>query len=195
MNLPPGYSIHIRGEISEMQRAVQSLGGGFLLAAILVYLILVVQFRSFGVPLIMMMAVPLGLVGVILILVITHTYFSIQAAIGAIFMIGIAVANGVLLIEFIQHHLGEHGLRRAIIFGASARLRPILMTALASVLGLVPMALGVGHGSEANIPLGRAVIRRAKACVHAPDLIRLVPVLFSFMHPKKEQPAEDSHAN
>ena len=94
-----------------MQRAVQSLGGGFLLAAIMVYLILVVQFESFILPLIMMMAVPLGIVGVILMLAATRTYFSIQAAIGAIFMIGIAVANGVLLIEFIQHHLGDMGLK------------------------------------------------------------------------------------
>ena len=165
IHLDPGYTATIRGEISEMQRSAGSLGGGFLLAAALVYLILVMQFRSFALPAIIMVTVPMGLVGIIVMLVATHTYFSIQAAIGAIFMIGIAVANGVLLIEFILHqvkHLGagfhEWDVDSAIVAGAQARLRPILMTSLASILGLVPMALGVGHGSEANIPLGRAVI-------------------------------------
>lgn len=158
-SIPEAYSINIRGEVSEMKNSVQSLAGGFLLAAILVYLILVVQFRSFLLPLIIMTAVPLGLVGIVFMLLITHTYFSIQAAIGAIFMIGIAVANGVLLIEFMTHHTKLHGhIDQGIVSGAKARLRPILMTSLAAILGLIPMAIGLGHGAEANIPLGRAVI-------------------------------------
>lgn len=157
--IPLNYSVNIRGEIAEMKDSVQSLGGGFLLAAVLVYLILVVQFRSFLLPLIIMASVPLGLVGIVFTLLLTNTYFSIQAAIGAIFMIGIAVANGVLLIEFITHHTRQTGyLNRGIIAGAKVRLRPILMTSLAAILGLVPMAIGIGYGSEANIPLGRAVI-------------------------------------
>lgn len=158
-DIPNEYSVNIRGEIKQMNNAVQSLGGGFLLAAVLVYLILVVQFRSFLLPLIIMASVPLGLVGIVFMLVLTHTYFSIQAAIGAIFMIGIAVANGVLLIEFITHHTRRTGyINRSIVAGAKARLRPIVMTSFAAILGLVPMAIGFGHGSEANIPLGRAVI-------------------------------------
>lgn len=158
-HLPFGYTATIRGEIAAMNNAVNSLGGGFLLAAVLVYLVLVVQFRSFLLPSIIMTAVPLGLIGIILMLLVTHTYFSIQAAIGAIFMIGIAVANGVLLIEFITHHTKQNDqFDNAIIVGAKARLRPIIMTSLAAILGLVPMAIGVGHGAEANIPLGRAVI-------------------------------------
>jgi len=157
--LPEGYSAEIRGEISEMNAAVASLGGGFGLAAVLVYLILVVQFESFLLPAIIMASVPLGLVGISFMLALTGTYFSIQAAIGAIFMIGIAVANGVLLVEFISHHARSGtDLEGAIVRGAQARLRPILMTSLASILGLVPMAVGLGRGSEANIPLGRAVI-------------------------------------
>lgn len=157
--IPENYSVNICGEISEMKNSIQSLGGGFLLAAVLVYLILVVQFRSFMLPLIIMASVPLGLVGIVFMLILTNTYFSIQAAIGAIFMIGIAVANGVLLIEFITHHTKQTGyLNRGIIAGAKVRLRPILMTSFAAILGLVPMAIGIGHGSEANIPLGRAVI-------------------------------------
>ena len=158
-NLPLGYTADLRGETSEMKKSVKALGGGFLLAAVLVYLILVVQFRSWLLPAIVMASVPMGLAGIVAMLALTKTYFSIQAAIGAIFMIGIAVANGVLLIEFILHHARESlDPDRPVIEGAKARLRPILMTSLASILGLVPMAIGMGHGSEANIPLGRAVI-------------------------------------
>jgi multidrug efflux pump subunit AcrB len=158
-SMPKGASATIRGESAEMRDSIKSLGGGFLLAAVLVYLILVIQFRSFVLPLIIMTAVPLGLVGIVFMLLLTNTYFSIQAAIGAIFMIGIAVANGVLLIEFIGHHTANAtSLTIGIVAGAKARLRPILMTSMASILGVMPMAIGFGHGSEANIPLGRAVI-------------------------------------
>jgi multidrug efflux pump subunit AcrB len=161
---PKGYRASIHGEINAMNSTVESLEGGFLLAAVLVYLILVIQFKSFVIPAIVMATVPIGLVGIVLMLVLTHTFFSIQAAIGAIFMIGIAVANGVLLIEFILHKVRERdgagpaGVEAAIIEASRLRLRPIMMTSLASMLGLVPMAIGIGRGSEANIPLGRAVI-------------------------------------
>jgi multidrug efflux pump subunit AcrB len=189
-NFAPGYSAVIRGEISEMRNAVGSLGGGFVLAAVLVYLILVMQFRSFLLPAIIMATVPMGLVGIIVMLAATHTYFSIQAAIGAIFMIGIAVANGVLLIEFILHEVrhAEHRnggqasaemMDAAIVTGAQARLRPILMTSLASILGLVPMAVGLGHGSEANIPLGRAVI--GGQLLSTALTLFIVPLLFRWL--------------
>lgn len=180
--IEPDYAVNIRGEISEMNSAVDSLGGGFILAAALVYLILVIQFRSFLLPLIIMISVPLGLVGIVFMLVATHTYFSIQAAIGAIFMIGIAVANGVLLIEFILHHARNPGdLNTNIVAGAKERLRPILMTSLAAILGLIPMAIGLGHGSEANIPLGRAVI--GGQFFAALLTLFVVPVLFRCLAP------------
>ena len=175
-----GYTASIRGEIAEMKNSVQSLMTGFILAAILVYLVLVVQFRSFLLPLIIMTTVPMGLVGIALMLALTNTYFSIQAAIGSIFMIGIAVANGVLLIEFISHHTRANGhLESGIVAGAKARLRPIIMTSLAAILGLVPMAIGLGHGSEANIPLGRAVI--GGQVVSTLLTIFLVPILYRIM--------------
>jgi multidrug efflux pump subunit AcrB len=122
-------------------------------------MILVVQFRSFLLPAIIMTTVPMGMVGVIVIMALWPTYFSIQAAIGCIFVIGVAVSHGVLLVEYIleRTHI-DATLDEAIIQGAKARLRPIAMTSLASILGLVPMAFGFGHGAEANIPLGRAVI-------------------------------------
>jgi multidrug efflux pump subunit AcrB len=188
---PKGYHAAIRGEIREMTSAVDSLKGGFLLAAVLVYLILVVQFKSFKIPAIVMATVPVGVVGIISMLVLTHTYFSIQAAIGAIFMIGIAVANGVLLIEFIIHTVHErgHGTEEtklaAIIDASRMRLRPIMMTSLASILGLVPMAIGLGHGSEANIPLGRSVIGGQLLATFL--TLFLVPTLFHMF--TKAQPA------
>jgi multidrug efflux pump subunit AcrB len=182
--LPDGYQATVRGEFAEMNRAVGSLGGGFLLAAVLVYLILVAQFRSFMLPAIIMATVPMGMVGIILMLSLTHTYFSVQAAIGAIFMIGIAVANGVLLIEFILHHAAEAAdLDQGIIAASKIRLRPILMTSLASILGLVPMAIGIGHGSEANIPLGRAVI--GGQLLSTALTLFVVPMLFRILSGKK----------
>jgi multidrug efflux pump subunit AcrB len=179
-SLPDTYSVHIRGEFSQMQKAVGSLGGGFLLAVVLVYLVLVIQFRSYLLPTIILSTIPLGLVGIVVMLAVTHTYFSIQAAIGAIFMIGIAVANGVLIIEFIVHHhqQGSH-IDEAVVSGATARLRPILMTSLASVFGLIPMAIGYGHGAEANIPLGRAVI--GGQLVSVTLTLFVVPILYRML--------------
>jgi multidrug efflux pump subunit AcrB len=187
---PKGYKVEIRGEIKEMNSTVNDLKGGFLLATILVYLILVIQFKSFKTPAIVLATVPIGVVGIILMLVLTKTYFSIQAAIGAIFMIGIAVANGVLLIEFILHKVHElpsHSdkmFEAAIIDASRLRLRPIMMTSLASILGLVPMALGFGHGSEANIPLGRAVI--GGQILATLLTLFLVPTLFMIFGKKSE---------
>ena len=183
--MPKNYTAQIRGEISEMKSSVSNLAGGFILAAILVYLILVVQFRSFLLPFIIMTVVPPGLVGIIIMLALTDTYFSIQAAIGAIFMIGIAVANGVLLIEFIIHHSKEHeDMNEGIVAGAKARLRPILMTSFAAILGLVPMAIGLGHGSEANIPLGRAVIGGQMTSMFL--TLFLVPILYRILVKQKK---------
>jgi multidrug efflux pump subunit AcrB len=141
-----------------MKSAISSLTGGFLLAALLVYFVLCIQFRSFLIPAITMTTVPMGLVGVILILALTKTYFSIQAAIGSIFVIGVSVSHGVLLIDCILQYLKVMDIDQAILAGAKERMRPIIMTSLASILGVLPMAIGLGRGAEANIPLGRAVI-------------------------------------
>ncbi|MGZ3773412.1 MAG: efflux RND transporter permease subunit [Pseudobdellovibrionaceae bacterium] len=197
---PTGYRGVIRGEINDMNSTVKSLEGGFLLAAVLVYLILVIQFKSFKIPAIVMATVPIGMVGIVLMLVLTNTYFSIQAAIGGIFMIGIAVANGVLLIEFILHRVKEQksknskSIEAAIIDASRIRLRPIMMTSLASILGLVPMAIGLGHGSEANIPLGRAVI--GGQLLSTLLTLFLVPCLFQLLSKAEHKnSAEDSATN
>ena len=158
-DIPEGYTVSIRGEISEMKSSMSSLGWGFLLAASLVFLILVAQFKSFLMPAIIMTNVPKGIVGVMIMFALTKSYFSIQAAIGCIFVIGVSVSHSVLLLEYILERVKHVKVLNNAIVGASmARLRPITMTALASIFALLPMAIGIGHGSEANIPLGRAVI-------------------------------------
>src|SRR5205085_7510707 len=133
-----------------------SLGFGLALAALLVYLLLVALFRSFLGPFIIMFAVPLGLIGVLLMLFVTHTTLNVQSSMGVIFMVGIVVSNSVLLVDFAnkQRRLGAT-VRGAMTTAAAVRFRPILMTFLATFLDLVPMAVGLGKGSEANVPLAR----------------------------------------
>jgi multidrug efflux pump subunit AcrB len=156
---PSGMRINLRGEYGRMIESFGSLGFGLAMASILVYLLLVVLFRSFLSPLIIMFAIPLGLIGVLAMLFITHTTLNVQSSMGVIFMVGIVVANGVLLVDFAnkQRRLGAP-VQRAITTAASIRFRPIMMTFLATFLDLVPMAIGLGRGSEANVPLARAVV-------------------------------------
>ncbi|MBI2844664.1 MAG: efflux RND transporter permease subunit [Armatimonadetes bacterium] len=159
MNLPSGYFVRMRGEVASMSDSFRNLGIGLILASILVYLVLVAQFRSFLDPFIVMFAVPLGLIGVILILLLTNTAISIQSLMGVIFMVGISVSNSILLVDF-ANRLKEGGAETAYaaLEAARVRLRPILMTSIAAILGLLPMAIGIGRGGEANIPLARAVV-------------------------------------
>ncbi|GEM_PF-11872 len=157
--LPEGYKIEHRGEVESMASSFQNLGGGLFLAVILIYLVLVAQFRSFRDPLLILFTVPMGLMGVLVTLWLTRTSLNIQSFIGVIFMVGIAVSNGILLIEFANRLKGEGAsAEEAAIKAARVRLRPIVMTTLAALLGLLPMAIGFGHGAEANVPLGRAVL-------------------------------------
>jgi multidrug efflux pump subunit AcrB len=147
----------MRGEVTSMQESFASLGFGLLLAAVLIYLIMVAQFRSFLDPFIIMFAVPLGLIGVLATLYLSGTTVNVQSFMGVIFMVGIAVSNSILLVEFANRLRDERGLAaaEAAVQAAAVRLRPILMTSLAAVIGLLPMAL---RGGEANTPLARAVI-------------------------------------
>jgi len=153
----PGYAVQMRGEVSNMKESFQSLGFGFILAVVLIYLIMVAQFRSFLDPFIILFAVPLGLIGVLLILFLTGTTWNIQSFMGVIFMVGIAVTNSILLVEFANRLRAERGLSvvEAAIESAKIRLRPILMTMLAVIVGLFPLAL---HTGQATTPLARAVI-------------------------------------
>jgi multidrug efflux pump subunit AcrB len=152
-----GYAVRMRGEVSSMRESFSSLGFGMILAATLIYLIMVAQFRSFVDPFIIMFAVPLGIIGVLVILWATGTTLNIQSFMGVVFMIGIAVTNSILLVEFANRLRQEEGLSpfEAAIQSGSVRLRPILMTALAMVMGLMPLAL---HDGDPTMPLARAVI-------------------------------------
>ncbi len=152
-----GYAVKLRGEVSRTKESFASLGFGMILAVVLVYLVMVAQFRSFLDPFIVLIAVPLGLIGVLAILLATGTTINVQSIIGVIFMVGISVTNSILIVEFANRVRVGQGLsaRDAAFEASSVRLRPILMTALAAVAGLAPLAL---HEGEATTPLARAVI-------------------------------------
>jgi multidrug efflux pump subunit AcrB len=156
---PGGMRVDLRGEYARMNDSFGSLGAGLLFAAILVYLLLVVLFRSFQGPFIIMFAVPLGLIGVLVMLFVTHTTLNVQSSMGVIFMVGIVVSNGVLLVDFANKQRKQGAsVHKAITTAAAIRFRPIIMTFLATFLDLTPMAIGLGKGSEANVPLARAVV-------------------------------------
>lgn len=172
--IPPGYSIIRRGEVKSMKESFASLGFGMALASVLVYLVMVIQFRSFLDPFIVMIAIPLGLIGVLWTLFITNTYFNIQSLMGVMMMIGIVKSFSLLIVDFANRRRAEGAATRdAIVDAAKIRLRPILMTALAAMLGLVPMAIYGG----ANIPLARAVIGGVAASTLLS--LYLVPILYT----------------
>jgi len=161
--LPPGMRITVRGQNQVMNQSFKSLGLGLILAALLVYCLMVVLFQSWLDPFIIMVAVPGALVGILWMLAVTHTTLNVESLMGAIMAIGIAVSNSILLVSFANELRVESGGREvtpveAALEAGRTRLRPVLMTALAMIIGMVPMALGLGEGGEQNAPLGRAVI-------------------------------------
>jgi multidrug efflux pump subunit AcrB len=155
-----GSKVALSGEYSKMQDTFTSLAVGLALASVLIYFLMVALFKSWLTPLVVMSAVPVGLVGVVLVLFLTGTAVNVQSLLGMIFMVGIVVSNTVLLTDFTQHIRTHEGLSPtvAVMKAASIRVRPVVMTALAAFFALLPMALGLERGSEANTPLGRAVI-------------------------------------
>jgi multidrug efflux pump subunit AcrB len=157
--LAEGMSWTMRGEYERMNESFYNLALGLAGAAVLVYLLQVALFRSWVGPFIIMFTVPLGLIGVLAMLFVTKTSLNVQSEMGVIFLVGIAVNNGVLLVEFAnKQRKSGHSVREAIVSAAGIRFRPILMTFLATFLDLIPMAIGLERGSEANVPLARAVV-------------------------------------
>jgi multidrug efflux pump subunit AcrB len=158
-HLPEGVRVTVRGSVQGMQASFKSFGLGLLLSVLLVYLILVAQFRSWIDPLIILLAVPTGLTGVLVTLLLTGTTLNVMSLMGVVMMVGIVVSNSILIVEF-THRLREDGksLREAVALACRVRLRPVLMTSLATLIGLLPMAAGIGSGSEAFAPLARAII-------------------------------------
>ncbi|MGI8581325.1 MAG: efflux RND transporter permease subunit, partial [Chitinophagaceae bacterium] len=157
--LPEGYKIDIRGEVQSMKEGFGNLGMGLGLAILLVYLVIVPLLRSFKLPLIIVTVIPLGLIGVTIMLLATNTYLNIQSMMGIIMMVGITVAYSNLLVDKMNNLLKEgKPLDEAIKEGIANRFRPIIMTAIVAILALLPMALGYETGGEANVPLARAII-------------------------------------
>jgi multidrug efflux pump subunit AcrB len=157
--LPAGVRVNVRGMVQGMQASFTSFGQGLILALVLLYLILVAQFRSFLDPLLILLAVPTGIAGVLVALYLTGTTLNVQSLMGVLMMVGMVVSNSILIVEF-THRLQDDGMPvlDAVVNSCRIRLRPILMTSLATIIGLVPMALKLGTGSEAYAPLARAII-------------------------------------
>jgi HAE1 family hydrophobic/amphiphilic exporter-1 len=156
---PPGTSLRYSGSFQQMQESFRSLLLVLLLAVALVYMVMASQFESLLHPLIIMFSVPFSVIGMVAVLVLTHTAFSMMSFIGGILLVGIVVNNAIVLVDY-MNRLQTRGLplREAIILGGKTRLKPILMTSLTTIVGLLPMALGLGAGSEVRTPLGRAVV-------------------------------------
>jgi HAE1 family hydrophobic/amphiphilic exporter-1 len=157
--LPKDVRVTVRGSVEGMEASFKSFGLGLILSIVLVYLILVAQFQSFLDPLLVLLAVPTGLAGVLLLLWITGTTLNVMSLMGVVMMVGIVVSNSILIVEF-THRLQAEGkpVREAVSLACRVRLRPVLMTSLATLIGLVPMALSLGTGSEAYAPLALAII-------------------------------------
>jgi multidrug efflux pump subunit AcrB len=157
--MPAGVRTDLRGMVQGMRASFRSFGFGLLLALVLLYLILVAQFESFVDPLIILLAVPLGLTGVLLVLYLAGTTLNVQSLMGVVMMVGIVVSNSILIVEF-THRLLNEGMSTpaAVTMACRVRLRPVLMTSLATIIGLLPMALKLGTGSESYAPLAQAII-------------------------------------
>ena len=157
--LPTGVTVTLRGLVTGMEQSFSRFGVGLTLSVVLLYLILVAQFRSFLDPLLILTAVPPGLTGALLILYVTGTSLNVMSLMGLMILIGMTVSDSILIVEFTRH-LREHGMtvRQAVVTAARVRLRPVLMTSLATIIGLLPMALKLGAGSESYAPLARAVL-------------------------------------
>jgi multidrug efflux pump subunit AcrB len=183
--LPEGVRVAVRGSVQGMQASFKSFGLGLILSTLLVYLILVAQFRSWIDPLIILLAVPTGLTGVLLTLFLTGSTLNVMSLMGVVMMVGIVVSNSILIVEF-THRLREEGksVREAVALACRVRLRPVLMTSLATLIGLLPMAAGLGAGSEAYAPLARAII--GGLAVSVVLTVFIVPAAYLLIYGRKE---------
>ena len=179
--LAPGTQIVVRGQVASMREAFSRLGLGLVFAAMLVYLLMVVNFQSWTDPFIIITALPGAFTGVVWALFLTQSTFSVPSLMGAIMSIGVATANSILLVTFASERmeLGRTPMEAAVDAGCT-RLRPIVMTALAMIIGMLPMALGLGEGGEQNAPLARAVIGGLALATLA--TLFFVPLMFSILH-------------
>ncbi|MFZ3201403.1 MAG: efflux RND transporter permease subunit [Candidatus Acidiferrales bacterium] len=187
--LPPGTRVNLRGMVQGMEASFRSFALGLSLSLVLLYLILVAQFRSFLDPVLILLAVPTGVMGVLLALLLTRTTLNVMSLMGVIMMVGIVVSNSILIVEF-AHRLEESGMsvRDAVISSCRIRLRPILMTSLATIIGLFPLALKFGTGSEQYAPLAIAII--GGLAVSVVLTVFLVPAAYLLIYSRRDE----SHA-
>ena len=186
---PHGTVLTIRGTVNNMNESFKSFAIGLIMSIVLVFLILMAQFASFVDPLIILLAIPPGISGVILFLLLTGTTINIMSLMGVLMTTGIVVSNSILIVEF-TGQLRERGLKleEAIIIACKVRLRPILMTTLATVLGLIPMALALEAGSEQYAPLARAIL--GGITVSGIVTVFLVPSAYLLVHRRLEARTE-----
>ena len=183
-DLPRGTQMHIRGQVQTMASSYQGLLTGLVMSIVLVYLLIVVNFQSWLDPFIIITALPGALAGILWMLFLTHTTLSVPALTGAVMCMGVATANSILLISFAREKMAEgFDPVEAAMEAGYTRMRPVIMTALAMILGMLPMALGFGEGGEQNAPLGRAVIGGLTVATVA--TLFLVPIVFSIFHGRR----------
>jgi multidrug efflux pump subunit AcrB len=181
ITIPNGLRVTLRGMVQGMRASFQSFGLGLCLSVVLLYLILVAQFQSFIDPFIILIAVPPALTGVMLTLWATDTTLNVMSLMGVVMLVGIAVSNSILIVEFTRN-LRQDGMRvrEAVTVACRVRLRPVLMTSLATIIGLLPMALKLGAGSESYAPLARAIIGGLSVSVLL--TVFLVPAAYLLIH-------------
>jgi CzcA family heavy metal efflux pump len=191
--LPRGSHIEVRGQVQTMRSSFRGLGYGLIGAIILAYLLIVVNFQSWLDPFIIITALPGALAGICWILLLTHTTLSVPSLTGAIMCMGVATANSILMVSFAREQLSEgKSAREAALQAGFVRMRPVLMTALAMIIGMVPMAIGLGEGGEQNAPLGRAVIGGLLFATFA--TLFFVPCVFSMIHGRRERRKQRSQS-
>jgi multidrug efflux pump subunit AcrB len=187
--LPENVRINLRGMVEGMQASFRSFAIGLSLSVVLLYLILVAQFKSFQDPFLIMLAIPMGFIGVLIILPLTGTTLNVMSLMGVLMLVGISASNSILIVEF-AHRLEEQGksVEEAVITSCRVRLRPILMTSLATIIGMVPMALKLGTGSEQYAPLARAIIGGLTASVVL--TVFIVPAAYLLVYRNREAVAK-----
>jgi len=193
-SLPRGTYVTLKGQVQTMNSSYTGLLGGLIFSIALVYLLIVINFQSWTDPFIIITALPAALAGIVLFLFFTRTALSVPALMGAIMCMGVATANSILVVSFAKSRLEEHGdAISAAVDAGITRFRPVIMTALAMIIGMVPMALGMGDGGEQNAPLGRAVIG-GLLCATIATLL-FVPSVFALIHGRKktEPSAQKEH--
>src|SRR6202000_2570213 len=184
-DLPKGVTVNLRGQVVTMNTAFSGLSFGLLAAIILIYLLIVVNFQSWLDPFVIITALPAALAGIVWMLFATGTTLSVPALTGAIMCMGVATANSILVVRSARERLAAHGAAMlAAVEAGVTRFRPVLMTALAMIIGMAPMALGLGEGGEQNAPLGRAVVG---GLMFAPvATLFFVPALFALVRGRQK---------